>query len=103
MLIIPHMIGTTMQTPGREEVLGVTTCPTCRHPFRILKKHELFISKSIQCPKCHRPFVMQIEAPAPVAKAIDFGLILGQERAKEAAVRLDIVCSSSIQLDLGCK
>lgn len=53
----------------QEEVLGVTTCPTCQKRFRILKKHESFIGKQIQCPKCHRPFVVQVQIPSPIEQA----------------------------------
>jgi len=52
-----------------EDYLGVTTCPTCNKRFRLLKKHESFLGKQIQCPKCHRPFVVQIEVPSPMEKA----------------------------------
>jgi uncharacterized protein YbaR (Trm112 family) len=52
-----------------DEVLGVTTCPTCRKRFRILKKQESFIGKAISCPKCNRSFVIELETPAPIERA----------------------------------
>src|SRR5215475_501124 len=52
-----------------DELLGVTTCPTCRKRFRILKKHESFIGKAISCPKCNRSFVIELESPAPLDQA----------------------------------
>lgn len=52
-----------------ELLLGVTTCPTCQKRFRILKKHESFIGKEISCPKCNRPFVIQLQTPAPIEQA----------------------------------
>jgi hypothetical protein len=52
-----------------DEILGVTTCPTCQKRFRILKKQEQFIGKTISCPKCSRPFVIQLQTPAPIEQA----------------------------------
>jgi uncharacterized protein YbaR (Trm112 family) len=52
-----------------DTLLGVTTCPTCQKRFRILKKHEAFIGKTISCPKCNRPFAIQLETPAPIEQA----------------------------------
>jgi hypothetical protein len=52
-----------------EVLLGVTTCPTCQKRFRVSKKYESFIGKSIQCPKCKRPFVIKLESPAPIEQA----------------------------------
>ena len=52
-----------------DELLGVTTCPTCQKRFRVSKKHESFIGKEIKCPKCKRPFVIQLEQPAPIEQA----------------------------------
>jgi hypothetical protein len=51
------------------ELLGVTTCPTCQKRFRVPKKYESFIGKEIQCPKCKRPFVIELEKPAPIEQA----------------------------------
>lgn len=51
------------------EILGVTTCPTCQKRFRVSRKYESFIGKPINCPKCHRPFVIQLESPAPIEHA----------------------------------
>jgi uncharacterized protein YbaR (Trm112 family) len=53
----------------QEEVLGVSTCPTCKKRFRILKKHASFIGKQIQCPKCHRPFIVEVQVPSPIEQA----------------------------------
>ena len=52
-----------------DEVLGVSTCPTCKKRFRILRKHASFVGKQIQCPKCHRPFVVEVQAPSPIEQA----------------------------------
>jgi len=51
------------------EILGVTTCPTCRKRFRVAKKYESFIGKPINCPKCNRPFEIQLESLAPIEHA----------------------------------
>lgn len=60
---------TTPNSIAPEEVLGIATCPTCNKRFRLLKKHAGFIGKEIQCPKCHRPFVVQITTPSPIEQA----------------------------------
>ncbi|MGD9633300.1 MAG: type I restriction enzyme HsdR N-terminal domain-containing protein [Pirellulales bacterium] len=52
-----------------DEVLGVATCTTCLKRFRISKKYERFIGKTISCPKCTRPFVIQLEAVSPIEQA----------------------------------
>jgi hypothetical protein len=51
------------------ELLGVATCTTCHKRFRVTKKHESFIGKTIACPKCTRPFVIQLEAVSPIEQA----------------------------------
>jgi uncharacterized protein YbaR (Trm112 family) len=52
-----------------EELLGVTTCPTCKKRFRVPQKYQSFIGKSIKCPKCKRPFVIEIQTPSPIEQA----------------------------------
>jgi hypothetical protein len=52
-----------------EELLGVTTCPTCHKRFRVSKKYERFIGKTIACPKCTRPFEIQLESASPIEQA----------------------------------
>lgn len=52
-----------------DEILGVATCTTCLKRFRISKKYERFIGKTIACPKCSRPFVIQLEAISPIEQA----------------------------------
>lgn len=52
-----------------DEILGVATCTTCLKRFRISKKYERFIGKTIACPKCTRPFVIQLEAISPIEQA----------------------------------
>jgi hypothetical protein len=56
-------------TMATDEILGVATCTTCHKRFRISKKHESFIGKTIACPKCTRPFVIQLEAVSPIEQA----------------------------------
>jgi hypothetical protein len=72
-----------------EDLLGVTTCPTCQKRFRVPKKYESFIGKEIQCPKCKRPFVIQIESPAPIEQAAMSGAATadtnGQATSSEGA------------------
>ena len=58
-----------------EELLGVTTCPTCQKRFRVRKKYASFVGKEIQCPKCKRPFVIHIEMPAPIEQAAMAGVV----------------------------
>ena len=52
-----------------DEILGVTTCTTCQKRFRVSKKYESFIGKPINCPKCHRPFVIELESASPIENA----------------------------------
>jgi hypothetical protein len=52
-----------------DELLGVSTCTTCHKRFRVTKKFERFIGKTIACPKCTRPFVIQLEAVSPIEQA----------------------------------
>jgi len=52
-----------------DELLGVTTCPTCRKRFRVSKKYESFIGKPIACPKCKRTFVIELETASPIEQA----------------------------------
>lgn len=60
---------TPLDAVAPEDVLGIATCPTCNKRFRLLKKHASFVGKEIQCPKCHRPFVVQITPPSPIEQA----------------------------------
>ncbi|MFO0792036.1 MAG: type I restriction enzyme HsdR N-terminal domain-containing protein [Pirellulales bacterium] len=52
-----------------ETLLGVTTCPTCHKRFRVSEKYKSFIGKTIACPKCTRPFVIQLESASPIEQA----------------------------------
>jgi hypothetical protein len=52
-----------------DQILGVATCTTCFKRFRISKKYERFVGKTISCPKCTRPFVIHLEAVSPIEQA----------------------------------
>jgi type I restriction and modification enzyme subunit R-like protein len=68
-LILKVQRHTALEFIMTDEILGVTTCPTCQKRFRVSKKYESFIGKPINCPKCHRPFEIQLESPAPIEQA----------------------------------
>ena len=75
----------------QDEVLGVSTCPTCKKRFRILKKHASFIGKQIQCPKCHRPFVVEVQVPSPIEQAA----IANAAAASNGAIAAAVAVSAS--------
>ncbi|ADB16379.1 hypothetical protein Psta_1704 [Pirellula staleyi DSM 6068] len=55
--------------PNNDSVLGVTVCTNCQKRFRLPKKHESFIGKSVRCSSCHQPFVVKLEVPSQVEQA----------------------------------
>lgn len=58
----------TAPTDG-ETIIGLAICTSCRARFRVKRKNENLIGKSIRCMKCHTPFVIAIETPTPVEAA----------------------------------
>lgn len=52
-----------------EDILGIATCGNCQKRFRILKKHARIVGKEIQCPKCHRQFVVSVQSLTPLEQA----------------------------------
>ena len=56
-------------TIDAEQVIGVTVCPGCQKRFRVPKKHESLIGKSIKCPACHQPFKIELDAPSQIEQA----------------------------------
>lgn len=52
-----------------EESIGVATCGHCQKRYRILKKHARVVGKEIQCPKCHRNFIVTLQAATPLEQA----------------------------------
>jgi hypothetical protein len=59
----------TGSTVNPEQVLGVTVCTNCRKRFRIAKKYEAVLGKSVKCSACHQPFVVNLEPPSQVEQA----------------------------------
>ena len=59
----------TGSTVSPEQVLGVTVCTNCRKRFRIAKKYEAALGKTIKCSACHQPFVVNLEPPSQVEQA----------------------------------
>lgn len=55
--------------PLPEEFIGVATCGHCQKRYRILQKQSRIVGKEIQCPKCHRNFVVTLQAPTPLEQA----------------------------------
>lgn len=62
-----------------DQVLGITICPHCQKRFRVPKKHESLIGKSIRCPSCHQPFEVNLEVPSQLEQAA----ISNAEQAEE--------------------
>jgi hypothetical protein len=62
-------LGLGAVTMTTDELLGVTTCPTCQKRFRVPKRYAPFIGKEIACPKCNRKFVIQLESASPIETA----------------------------------
>lgn len=69
---------TALETAAADELIGISTCSYCQKRYRILKKHERIVGKEIECPKCHRRFVVEIQSPTPIEQA-------AVEQAKEEA------------------
>jgi DNA-directed RNA polymerase subunit RPC12/RpoP len=63
-----------------EEIIGVSVCTNCNKRFRIRKQNEKIVGKTVQCPKCHRSFVVTLEPPTDLESA---AIRVGDNRSAE--------------------
>src|SRR6218665_149318 len=53
----------------QNQALGVAVCVNCQKRYRIYKKHEAMVGKSVKCPACHQPFVVKLDVPSQLEQA----------------------------------
>lgn len=56
-------------TDDPDGIIGISICTNCRARFRVKRKNQNLIGKSIRCVKCHGEFVIALERPTQVEEA----------------------------------